>query len=60
MALNNSKEIVENLISYGANINEKVNDGETALHYAATYNIRKIPSSKRPIWQKTNLWEKLI
>ncbi|EAY15950.1 hypothetical protein TVAG_262000 [Trichomonas vaginalis G3] len=33
-AQNNSKETAELLISHGANINEKDNDGEISLHIA--------------------------
>ena len=35
---NYSEETAEVLILHGANINEKDNDGETALQIAATYN----------------------
>ncbi|EAX92479.1 ankyrin repeat protein, putative [Trichomonas vaginalis G3] len=38
----NSKETVEILISHGININEKDNNGETALHYAALMNSKEI------------------
>ena len=39
--MNNSKETAEILISHGANINEKDEDGETALHYAAENNSKE-------------------
>ncbi|EAY02621.1 hypothetical protein TVAG_260810 [Trichomonas vaginalis G3] len=35
VARENGKETAEFLISHGVNINEKDNDGNTALHYAA-------------------------
>ncbi|EAY05423.1 hypothetical protein TVAG_197240 [Trichomonas vaginalis G3] len=38
----NSKEIVELLISYGANIDEKDNGGQTTLHIAVGYNCKEI------------------
>ncbi|EAY16580.1 Protein phosphatase 1 regulatory inhibitor subunit 16A, putative [Trichomonas vaginalis G3] len=41
-AWNNSKETAEVLISHGANMNEKDEDGNTPLHEAAKNNCKEI------------------
>ncbi|EAX97026.1 hypothetical protein TVAG_315280 [Trichomonas vaginalis G3] len=54
----NSIEIAELLISHGANINEKDEDGKTALHFAAYYNSKEI--AELLISNGANINEKII